>query len=58
MRHFLFEITSGDYEGEEIIVGADTLAEARQIGKEEIGSVHFLCELSEEEAEASGLDEY
>lgn len=58
MRHFLFEITSGEYDGEEIIVGADTLAEARQIGKDEVGFVHFLCELSEEEAEASGLDEY
>lgn len=65
MRHFLYcEMNSG----EEFIVGANTLGEAefaaegiaadigRYYGEE--ADLHYTCELTEEEAEASGLDEY
>lgn len=60
MRHFLYEITNENCEayGEEIIIGAEDRKEARKIGVAEFGGVRFICELSEEEAEASGLDEY
>lgn len=66
MKHYLFrEMISG----EEFIVGADCMREAeliaegiaQDIGKEYNNGVYFLQlydELSEEEAEASGLDEY
>ena len=56
MRHFLFE----DYEsGEEFIVGAADLFEAEIIAEDNFGdAVHFCYEMSELEAEMSGLDEY
>ena len=56
MRHFLFE----DYEsGEEFIVGATDLFEAEIIAEDNFGdAVHFCYEMSELEAEMSGLDEY
>lgn len=68
MKHFLFEERLS---GEEFIVGADNLDEAEliaegiapDIGEEYNGGVnnyylYFVDELTEEEAEASGLDEY
>lgn len=58
MKHYLFECVAGECEGEEFIVGADSLAEAKQIACENFGRAKPICELSEEEAEASGLDEY
>lgn len=55
MRHFLFE----DYDsGEEFIVGADSLDEAMEEAKIYFADPSYICELTEEEAEASGLDEY
>lgn len=66
MKHFYFtELNTG----EEFIVGADTLSEARAVA-EEVGidlvdnygaglpKVKFMYEMDEVEAEASGLDEY
>lgn len=66
MKHYLFEETIS---GEEFIVGADYMGEAHYIAEgiaEDIGNeyndgawrLRFLDELTEEEAEASGLDEY
>lgn len=55
MRHFLFE----DYDtGEEFIVGADNLGEAMEEAGIYFTRPAYICELSEFEAEASGLDEY
>lgn len=65
MRHYYF-IESET--GEEFIVGADTLEEAWMIA-EDVGDqiatdyavrvdLEFLCEMTDEEAEMSGLDEY
>ena len=55
MKHFLFE----DYDtNEEFIVGADTLQEATEEAKLYFADPSYICELSEVEAEASGLDEY
>ena len=55
MKHFLFE----DYDTkEEFIVGADTLTEAIEEAKLYFADPIYICELSEFEAEASGLDEY
>ena len=66
MRHFYF---IEDESGEEFIVGAKTLAEAWVIANDiaaQIGKEYDICptsmsyeyEMTEEEAEASGLDEY
>ncbi len=55
MKHFLFE----DYDsGEDFIVGAATLSEAIEEAKLYFADPSYVCELSEIEAEASGLDEY
>ena len=55
MRHFLFV----DWEtGEEFIVGADTKNEAQGIARDYFEAPRFCGELTEEEAEMSGLDEY
>jgi hypothetical protein len=65
MRHYYF-IESET--GEEFIVGADTLEEAWMIA-EDVGNqitadyavrvdLEFLYEMTDEEAEMSGLDEY
>lgn len=55
MRHFAFE----DYDsGEEFIVGAGSLEKATEEAKYWFGDPSFLYEMTEEEAEASGLDEY
>ena len=69
MKHFYFIERNS---GEEFIVGADTLEEAwdianevaaniREMYDEGIGFATWMCyeyEMTEEEAEASGLDEY
>lgn len=65
MRHYYF-IESET--GEEFIVGADTLEEAWMIAedvKDQIAAdyavrvdLEFLYEMTDEEAETSGLDEY
>jgi hypothetical protein len=54
-RHFVFE----DYDtGEEFIVGAKTKEQAIIEAKELFADPAYICEYSEFEAEASGLDEY
>ena len=66
MRHYLFEEMLS---GEEFIVGADCIGEAgliaegiaQDIGKEYndgAWELQFYDELTDEEAEMSGLDEY
>lgn len=66
MRHYLFE---EKLSGEEFIVGADCMGEAEFIAKgiaEDIGEEYnegayllsFVDELTDDEAEMSGLDEY
>jgi len=67
MKHFLFEEFNS---GERFIVGADYLGEALVIAdglatefefyleEAETPTILYLGELTEEEAEASGLDEY
>ena len=55
MKHYLFE----DLEtGEEFIVGADCVTNASVTASEYFEEPHFVCRLTEFEAEASGLDEY
>ena len=55
MKHYLFE----DLEtGEEFIVGADCVTDASITASEYFEEPHFICQLTEFEAEASGLDEY
>lgn len=65
MRHFLYcEMNSG----EEFIVGANTRGGAEILAEEVAANIgryygeetdlHYTCELTDEEAEASGLDEY
>ena len=55
MKHFLFE----DYDtGEEFIVGANTLDEADDIANNYFDWPIIRCELTDMEAEMSGLDEY
>jgi len=58
MRHYLFECVAGENEGEEFIVEADSYRIARAIAEDLFGKVRFWHILTEEEAEASGLDEY
>jgi len=56
MKHYLFEDLES---GEEFIVGAATIGEATLIAIDEFGeSVKYCYQMTEEEAEASGLDEY
>lgn len=66
MRHYLFE---EKLSGEEFIVGADCMGEAGLIAEgiaQDIGEeynkggylLQFIDELTDEEAEMSGLDEY
>lgn len=65
MKHYYFIENNT---GEEFLVGADTLKEAEIIADDvgidiannygEYADVEFMYEMGEEEAEASGLDEY
>ena len=55
MRHYLFE---DEATGEEFIVGEYSLEEAYIEAKLDFDEPHFICELSDVEAEISGLDEY
>ena len=55
MKHYLFE----DLEtGEEFIVGACDLNEAKEIAIHNFEKPKFQYQMSDFEAEASGLDEY
>lgn len=54
-KHYLFE----DLEtGEEFIVGACDLDEAKKIAADNFTEPEYCYRMSEYEAEASGLDEY
>lgn len=55
IRHFLFTDYVTD---EDFIVGANTLPEATLLASRWFGDPSYICELTEMEAEASGLDEY
>lgn len=55
MKHYLFEDLES---GEEFIVGAKTVSEAMDIAKANFAEPLYHYEISEFEAEASGLDEY
>ena len=56
MRHYLFENLETN---EEFIVGAATIGEAIAIAIDEFGEdVEYQYQMSDYEAEASGLDEY
>lgn len=55
MKHYLFEDLES---GEEFIVGAHSIYEARTIAKEYFPEPSYCYLMSEYEAEASGLDEY
>ena len=54
-RHYLFEDLVC---GEDFIVGACDLNEAKAIAAENFAEPKYLYQLSEFEAETSGLDEY
>ena len=54
-KHYLFEDSAT---GEEFIVGANCVTDASVIASEYFEEPHFVCRLTEFEAEASGLDEY
>lgn len=58
MRHYLYRIYTDDGE-EEVIVGADSIKEADWILSCQEDIIHFsyLDELTDQEAEDSGLDE-
>lgn len=55
MRHFLFY---DEYSGEEFIVGANNILEAKEAAKNWFMEPKIICEISGIEAEMSGLDEY
>lgn len=56
MKHYLFENTES---GEQFIVGEITLGTAIAVAVSYFDeAVRYICQLSEMEAEASGLDEY
>lgn len=60
MKHYLYKCTDYDSEceGEEFLVGANDRKEARQIAIDNFKCARFICEMTDYEAEASGLDEY
>ena len=55
MKHYLFEDLQN---GENFIVGADNVDEAFEIACSYFEELCLIREISEEEAENSGLDEY
>ena len=61
MTNFLFEIVSGDYEGEEFFVQAankvDAVAVARQVAADG-GKVRLIGIYSDEDADILGYDTY
>ena len=60
MPNFLFEIISGEYEGEEFFVQAKDKVDAFTIAREvaEGGKIRYLGVYSDEEAECMGYDTY
>lgn len=55
MNHYLFDDWAS---GEEFLVGACDLEEAKKIASDNFSNPRFICEMTEFEAECSGLDEY
>lgn len=55
MKHYLFV---DDQTDEEFLVGAENEDKAFRIARVYFGEPHFVCRVSEFEAENSGLDEY
>jgi hypothetical protein len=66
MKHYLYE---EEISGEEFIVGANNIEEADEYAEDVCKSIadnwndgeykmRYICRLTDEEAEASGLDEY
>lgn len=60
MKNFLFEIMSGDYEGEEFFVQCEYKADAFEIARDvaEGAKVRLIGVYSDEEAERMGYDTY
>jgi hypothetical protein len=54
-RHFLF---CDNESGEEFLVGACDREEAKKIASDNFSNPRFICEMTDFEAECSGLDEY
>lgn len=55
IKHYFFY---DEETGEEFIVGAENLAQAKDIAETYFGEPVFQYEMTEVEAEMSGLDEY
>ena len=55
MKHYLF---TDDQNGEDFLVGAADKDEAFAIACSYFEECHLVCEVSEAEAENSGLDEF
>lgn len=60
MKNYLFEIVSGDYEGEEFFVQANDKPEAFEIAHDVAvdEKIRFLGIYTDEEAERMGYDTY
>lgn len=60
MHNFLFEIISGEYEGEEFFVQCELKADAFEIARDvaEGGKIRYLGAYSDEEAAWMGYDTY
>lgn len=60
MKNYLFEIVSGDYEGEKFFIQADNRFEAVRIAYDVVvdDKIHFLGIYTDEEAEMMGYDTY
>ena len=60
MKNYLFEIVSGDYEGEEFFVQANDKAEAFAIAHDVAvdDKIRFLGIYTDEEADVLGYDTY
>lgn len=62
MKHYLFEVEfdeeNPELEGMEFIVGAESKDEAIELATDISTAVRYICRLTDEEAEMSGLDEY
>jgi len=60
MKNYLFEIVSGDYEGEEFFVQANDRSEAFTIAHDVAvdDKIRFLGIYTDEEAEMMGYDTY
>ena len=55
MKHYLFE---DEVTGEEFLVGAFKSSQALAIAQDKFEAPRYIGKVTEEEAEASGLDEY